>query len=76
MVNKKWYNSKTIWAGIITIVVGVYNALAANLSAGCVGPIVPEDAICYNLPAIPDWIFGILGAFGIYGRTTAKTEIK
>lgn len=56
---KPWYQSKTIWAGIVAALVGVYNSIAAVKA----------------LPPIPDWIFTILGAIGIYSRVTADTKI-
>lgn len=64
MGEKKWYASKTIWAGIITSLVGAATGIAQTFGV--------------DLPANP--IYGIfltiLGALGIYGRVTAKTEIK
>lgn len=56
---KPWYQSKTIWAGVIAALVGVYNSVAAVKA----------------LPAIPDWVFSLLGAIGIYSRVTADTKI-
>lgn len=56
---KAWYTSKTIWAGAIAALIGLYNAIGA----------------VKHLPPIPDWIFTILGAIGIYGRVTADTKI-
>lgn len=59
METKPWYQSKTIWAGVAAALIGVYNAVGAVKS----------------LPPIPDWIFTILGAIGIYSRATADTKI-
>lgn len=56
---KPWYQSKTIWAGAVAALVGVYNSIAAVKA----------------LPPIPDWVFTILGAIGIYTRATADTKI-
>lgn len=72
METKKWYQSKTIWAGAIAVLVALYNSAQAALSGQC----GVEGSFCINLPLIPDWIFGILGALGIYGRAGATTAIK
>ena len=65
MTPKKWYLSKGIWAGIIAVAVAVYNSFHAGM--------LTEFNI--NLPVIPDWIFPILAALGLYGRATANTTI-
>lgn len=72
MGNKKWYQSKTILAGIIAVMFGIYDAASAGLAAGC----GVTDGLCVHLPIIPTWIFSLLAAFGIYGRVTATTVIK
>jgi hypothetical protein len=59
METKPWYQSKTIWAGLVAALIGVYNAVGAVKS----------------LPPIPDWIFTILGAIGVYSRVNADTKI-
>ncbi|MCX7716693.1 MAG: hypothetical protein N2Z73_04680 [Endomicrobia bacterium] len=67
MIDKKeWYKSKTVWAGIITILITVYNTAR---------PVVIEN-FGINLPEIPGWVYTILGALGIYGRVSAKNAIK
>ena len=68
---KKWYKSKTIWAGVVAVGVAVYNALSGALAAQC----NIAGSICAHLPAIPQWVYGILGAFGIYGRVKADSKI-
>lgn len=65
METKKWYESKTIWASIIAIIVGCYNVF---LSEG--------GALGIHLPKIPDAIFPVLGFFGVWGRATANTTIN
>lgn len=65
MDTKKWYQSKTVWAGVVAVLVSLYNAVGSNLA----------PALGHALPAIPDWIFTLLGALGIYGRVTADTKI-
>ena len=60
MTDKKWYLSKTIWSGVVAVLVAAYNTAAGQ----------------FGLPAIPEFVFGILGAFGIYSRATATTVLK
>jgi len=60
MEDKKWYQSKAIWAGIVGVVIVAYNTLSTSL----------------GWPAIPEFVYAILGAFGIYSRTVANTTIK
>ena len=56
---KPWYQSKTLWMGVASVAVAAYNAVAQN----------------FGTPAIPEWIFAILGAVGVYGRSTATTTL-
>ena len=65
MDKKKWYQSKTVWSGILAVLVGTYNLVATNVA----------PTLDFTLPAIPDWIFTILGAMGIYGRVSADKKI-
>ena len=60
MDSKKWFLSKTVWAGVIAVLIAAYNSASAQ----------------FGIPAIPEFVFGILGALGIYGRTTATTVVK
>lgn len=69
---KNWYSSKRIWTGIVVTLLGVYSAVVVGLASGC----ADEGGLCVHLPSIPDWIFAILGAFGIYVNKTATTTIK
>lgn len=57
--SKPWYTSKTIWAGVVAALIGVYNSIA----------------LAKTLPPIPDWVFTILGGIGVYSRATATTTI-
>lgn len=57
---KKWYLSKGIWTGVITAVIGLYLSLAGQ----------------FHWPAIPEWIFTVLGAIGVYSRMAATTKIE
>ena len=72
MNSKKWYASKTIWAGIVTVLIVVYNSVDVALASQC----GVEGSFCFNIPAIPEFVYGLLGALGIYSRSVAKTEIK
>jgi len=60
MDTKKWYKSKTIWTAIITITVALYNLV---IKCGA------------TLPYIPEEIYIILGALGIYSRKVSNTKI-
>jgi len=67
MPKKKWWASKAVWAGVIAVLVTAYNTASGQF-------LNAEGASI--LPAIPEFVFGILAAMGIYGRVSAKTEIK
>ena len=56
---KKWYLSKTVLAGVIAVIIAGYNSATVQ----------------FGLPVIPEYVFGILGALGVYGRVTAKKDI-
>jgi hypothetical protein len=62
---KSWYSSKTVWAGILGVFVAVYNAALTALA----------QQFGITLPAIPEWIFPILAALGVYGRVSATKVI-
>ena len=62
---KKWWQSKTVLSGIVAVLVGTYNLVGANLA----------PSFGWHLPAIPEFVFTILGAIGIYGRVTADKTI-
>lgn len=55
----KWYQSKTIWSGIVVVLVAAYNTASGQ----------------FGLPAIPEHVFAILGALGIYSRTAATAKV-
>lgn len=63
--SKKWYQSKTMWSQIVIIGIGVLNVL------GQVG-VIPLE-VCNK---ITGEVMIIGGALGIYGRKTAKSNIK
>lgn len=62
---KPWWQSKAVWMGVIAVLVAVYNAI--------IDPLLTNFNL--HLPLIPDWIYSILAAFGIYFRTTATQTI-
>jgi len=62
---KKWYQSKTVLAGIVTVLLGTYEAVKVSLA--------PQFG--WTLPEIPGIVFTILGAFGIYSRVIADKKI-
>lgn len=59
--NKKWWKSKTVISGAVAVLLGTYALVKTNLAPG--------------LPDVPEWLFTLLGAIGIYGRVTANTKI-
>ena len=63
MGTKKWYQSKAIWCGIVTALVGAAQAIGLQFG--------------FNLLANPiaGIVLTILGSFGIYSRASATTTI-
>lgn len=57
---KKWWQSKNVWTGIVTGLLGIYMSLQPVLS----------------VPAIPEWVFALLGGLGVYTRVTADKKIN
>lgn len=57
--SKPWYQSKTIYSAGIGALLGVYNMIA------------PHN----GLPAVPDYVYTILGAAGVYYRCNATDKI-
>lgn len=64
MNTKKWWTSKTIWAGIITALIGAAQTIGLQFG--------------FDLMAHPiaSMILSVLGVLGIYGRVSATTSIK
>jgi hypothetical protein len=64
MGTKKWWTSKAVWAGIITVVVATLQAI--------------DSAVGTNLMTSPiiSVILTLAGAFGVYGRVAAKDKIE
>ena len=63
MDNKKWYLSKGIWAGIITVVIGAATGIATLFG------------VDLNGNAIFGLVISVLGALGLYSRATADSKI-
>lgn len=57
---KKWYQSKAVLSGVVAVLLAAYTTASAQ----------------FGLPPVPEWVFGILAAMGVYGRVTAHSEIK
>lgn len=61
MTNKKaWWQSKTVWSGVIAVALAAYSTASAE----------------FGLPPVPEYLYGVLGALGVYGRVTAKSVVK
>jgi hypothetical protein len=58
---KPWYLSKIIWGAIVAILISAWNAGVSSV---------------FGLPPIPEWVYALLGAFGVYARVTTNTAIK
>lgn len=65
MPTKPWYESKTMWAGLITLLLNTYAALP-----GIFGLKLPE--IPATVIAVID---ALLGGLVLHGRVTATTKI-
>ncbi len=65
MDTKKWYKSKGVWAGVVSVLLGVYMGVDAQIA--------PQAG--FDLPDIPEWVYVFLGALGVYGRAKADTVI-
>lgn len=63
---KKWWKSKSILNGIVIVIIGTYETVRLSLA--------PQMG--WNLPAIPEFLYVILGAIGIYSRKVADTKIS
>jgi len=60
---KKWYQSKTMWANIIVVVLATLSAIDAQFGTQLVSsPIVQV-------------VLAVAGALGIYGRASANKRI-
>ena len=57
---KPWYQSKTVWAAVITAVLGAIQPVSASMGH----PI-----------AVPLWIIEVLTGLGLYGLRTGDTKL-
>jgi hypothetical protein len=62
---KKWYQSKTIWSDVLTIVVAIVGFVDAHVTGG-------------KIATNPGYqgVLTVLAAIGIYGRKTATATIQ
>ena len=60
---KKWYQSKTIWSGIVAVITVTLNAILQQFGPN------PTIQLILNI------ITGSAGAFGIYSRVVADKKI-
>lgn len=58
--NKPWWKSKTIISMIVAVLVVAWNEAIA---------------VGFGLPVIPEFVYALLAALGIYGRTSATTKV-
>lgn len=58
---KGWYKSKTVWAGIVTALLGVLALFGIGDGT--------------NAETVVNAIFAVLGVIGVYGRVTATEAI-
>lgn len=69
MGNKSWWQSKTVWSDVLTILLGIYASVT---------PVLATHGI--NLPPTTSGFLAValsvLGGLGIYGRTSANTTIS
>lgn len=63
--SKKWYQSKGVWTGVVTVLIGAYEASKVTLA----------PALGVSLPDIPPFVYSLLGAVGVYSRMVANKPI-
>lgn len=63
MDTKKWYLSKTIWAGIVTALVGAAQTIGLQFGV---------DLLANPIASV---ILSILGVLGVYGRAKSSSTI-
>jgi len=66
MGTKPWYQSKTVWATLLTTLCGIYEIVSTYLFPG----------LGKSLPAVPDMVYVLLGALGLYGRIAVTKTIR
>lgn len=65
MDTKKWWKSKSIWTGVVTVLIATYETAQKSLA--------PQFG--YQMPEIPPVVYVFLGATGIYTRAIASTKV-
>lgn len=65
METKKWWKSKSIWTGVVTVLIAAYETSQKSLA--------PQ--LGYELPEIPSFLYMVLGSMGIYTRAVASTKV-
>lgn len=63
--SKKWYKSKGVITGIVTVLFGTYEAVKLSLA--------PQ--LGWTLPDIPPLVYTILGGLGVYSRVVASSKV-
>jgi hypothetical protein len=69
MTNKSWYQSKTVWASILQVLVG------AAAAAGAVSPEAGALIQSQGPEVLTGLAASILGVVSFYGRVSAKGTI-
>lgn len=58
---KKWYESKTIWTAVVAAALGIIQAVGQTTGHTIV---------------IPNWVYDVLGAVGLYSLRTGDKPIQ
>lgn len=67
--SKPWYASKTIWASILQMAVGIAVAM------GLVNDVAGSTIIAEGPDIVIGLVNGALGAWSLYGRVKATTQV-
>ena len=59
MDTKAFWKSTGFWGTILTVALTVYNGLKGQ----------------FGWPDVPEWLYGVFGAVGLYGRATATAPL-
>jgi hypothetical protein len=62
---KKWYRSKGVLTGVVTVLIGLYESVRITLA--------PQFG--WTIPNIPEFLYVLLGALGVYSRVVADKKI-
>lgn len=62
---KKWWKSKSVITGIVTVLIGLYEGVKLQVA--------PQFG--WSMPEIPGLLLTLLGALGIYSRVVADKKI-